>query len=257
MATEFIMKSDMSASQAYHEHDRGDRTAPSRSARNYYALTLLLDKLRRVVASDLLKSGDEILDYGCGNKPYRELFSGKFANYVGADISGNAEAELILDAEGRVPAGDDRFDCVLSSQVLEHVVSPRTYLREAYRVLKPEGSLVLSTHGIWPYHPDPTDFWRWTIEGLQFEIRQAGFEVTMIESVFGIESCALQLWQDSTFERLPRLIRPVYTWIFQTAIGLIERRHPRKLSNDASVYVVLARKPATAREAAATLKLES
>jgi SAM-dependent methyltransferase len=126
--------------------------------------------------------------------------------------------------------------------VLEHVASPRVYLREAHRVLKPKGSLILSTHGIWPYHPDPMDYWRWTIEGLQCEIRQAGFEIVMVQSVFGVESCALQLWQDATFERLPAFVRPIYTWIFQSAIGLIERRHPDKVSNDASVYIVLARK---------------
>lgn len=236
-----LMQSKLST-QIYHDHDRGDRTRPARSARNYYALTLLLEKLRRVVDSSLLEGGETILDYGCGNQPYRDLFSAKFVRYVGADIAGNSLADLIIDAEGKLPVEDESFDCVLSSQVLEHVASPRIYLREAHRVLKPKGSLILSTHGIWPYHPDPMDYWRWTIEGLQCEIRQAGFEIVMVQSVFGVESCALQLWQDATFERLPAFVRPVYTWIFQSAIGFIERRQPDKVSNDASVYIVLARK---------------
>jgi SAM-dependent methyltransferase len=228
---------------AYHDHERGDRTRPVKSDRNYYALVLLLEKLRRVADSPLLESGDKILDYGCGNKPYRELFSAKFREYVGADIVGNRAAELVLDDAGKVPAADASFDCILSSQVLEHVTSPRLYLLEAHRLLRPGGSLVLSTHGIWPYHPDPTDYWRWTIEGLQFEIRQAGFEISMMQSVFGIESCALQLWQDATLLRLPRFIQPVYSWIVQSMIGVIERRHADKVLNDASTYIVLARKP--------------
>jgi SAM-dependent methyltransferase len=244
MSTASLMKSELQRAHAYHDHDRGNRIAPAQSARNYYVLVILLDKLRRVVASDLLVGGEKILDYGCGNQPYRELFGAKFKSYIGADIAGNREADLVIDAEGKVPAvGDESFDCVLSSQVLEHVTSPRVYLREAYRMLKPAGSLVLSTHGIWPYHPDPTDYWRWTIEGLQFEIRQAGFEIEMVQSVFGIEACALQLWQDATYERLPRPLRPIYTRIIQSLIGLIERRSPDKVSNDASTYVILARKP--------------
>jgi SAM-dependent methyltransferase len=247
MSTECLIKSDADA-KAYHDHDRGDRTRPARSSRNYYALVLLLEKLRRVVDSDLLEGGDRMLDYGCGNKPYRELFGGKFRNYVGADIAGNRETDLVIDSEGKVPAADESFDCVLSSQVLEHVTSPRVYLKEAHRLLRPGGSLILSTHGIWPYHPDPTDYWRWTIEGLQLEIRQAGFEIAMVQSVFGIESSALQLWQDATFERLPKPLRPIYTWAIQSVIGLIERRHRDKVLSDASTYIVLARKPRANRE---------
>lgn len=226
----------------YWTGERGDRTRPPRHDRRYWHLLLLLDRVRRVVESDLLKGGEQLLDYGCGNKPYRELFGKKFARHIGADIAGNAEAEIVLGDEGHIPVAGESFDGVLSSQVLEHVASPRVYLSEAHRVLKYGGSLILSTHGIWPYHPDPTDFWRWTKDGLVREITQAGFEVQLVQGVFGPESSALQLWQDATFERLPRPLRPAYTWFFQTLIGLIERRHPDKLSDDASVYVVLARK---------------
>lgn len=223
--------------------ERGDRTRPARSDRKYWHLRLLLDRLGRVAASRHLAGGERLLDFGCGNRPYRELFAGKFGRHVGADIAGNEEAELVIGPDGRVPAPDESFDAVLSSQVLEHVAEPRLYLGEAYRLLRPGGSLILSTHGIWPYHPDPTDFWRWTKDGLVREIGRAGFEVVEVHGVFGPESSALQLWQDSTFLRLPRPLRPAYTWFFQTLIGLIERRHPDKLSEDASVYVVLARKP--------------
>jgi hypothetical protein len=101
----------------------------------------------------------------------------------------------------------------------------------------------VSTHGAWPYHPDPNDYWRWTIDGLKLQIQRGGFEIIDVKGVFGPESYSLQLWQDSTCDRLPLRLRPLYFFFFQTIIGVIERRQPDKLSTDASVYIVLARKP--------------
>lgn len=222
--------------------DRGNRTAPKRSNRTHCSLVILLDRLTYLVESDLLPTGESLLDLGCGNKPYEMLFRKKFGKYVGADLAGNKDADLLIDSDGRVQCTDNTFDCVLSSQVLEHVTSPQLYLGEARRVLKPGGSLVLSTHGLWPYHPDPTDFWRWTVDGLQVEIRRAGFDVLNVQGVMGLESASLQLWQDATFERLPAFIRPLYTWFCQTIIHLIESRRKARLCDDASIFVILARK---------------
>lgn len=222
--------------------DRGNRTAPKCSNRIHCSLVILLDRLTYLLESDLLPAGESLLDLGCGNKPYESLFRRKFATYVGADLAGNKDADLLIDSDGRVQCANNTFDCVLSSQVLEHVTSPQLYLREARRVLKRGGSLVLSTHGIWPYHPDPTDFWRWTVEGVQTEIQRAGFEILSVQGVMGLETAALQLWQDSTSDRLPTFIRRPYIWFFQTCINLIERRRRTRLCNDAMIFVILARK---------------
>jgi SAM-dependent methyltransferase len=191
----------------------------------------------------LLEPGDRILDYGCGNKPYQSLFARKFREYIGADLPGNVDADIVIGTDGRLPVGRHSFDCVLSAEVLEHTVSPEFYLKETFRVLRPGGSLLLSVPAVWVYHPDPIDYWRWTIDGVRREITLAGFEILTLKGVFGPESMALQLWQDSTFFRLPSLLQPLYTWFFQTLIGLIERRRSEKPSENASIYIVLARKP--------------
>src|SRR6478736_5530612 len=95
----------------YQVQDRGDRVAPRRSQRNYHTLVGILDRLQKIVDSELFLPGERILDYGCGGKPYESLFRMKFRHYVGADIAGNAEANLAIEADGHVPAEDKSFDC--------------------------------------------------------------------------------------------------------------------------------------------------
>lgn len=61
---------------------------------------------------------------------------------------------------------DAYFDTVVVVEVLEHVADPRRAAAEIHRLLKPGGSLVLSTPFIFPLHDRPYDFFRYTRYGL-------------------------------------------------------------------------------------------
>ena len=124
-----------------------------------------------------------VLDLGCGTMPYRTLFTSRGARYVGADIDGTPD--LLIDAEGMLPLADGSVDFVVSFQVLEHVRSVSAYLSTVRRVLKVGGRMFLSTHGVWPYHPHPTDYWRWTREGLPMILEDAGFTVHRLTALCG------------------------------------------------------------------------
>lgn len=184
-----------------------------------------------------------ILDYGCAEQPYRRFFPANAA-YVGADLPGNPHADMHLDPDGTVPAPDEDFDAVISTQVLEHVGDPRLYLRECFRLLRPGGQLLLSTHGTFSYHPDPVDYWRWTCAGLRLEIERAGFRVEALEGIIGPVAAGLQLIQDATYYRLPRLIRPVFALVIQTVARFSDRLEGRAMRDiGGSVYAVVAVKP--------------
>jgi SAM-dependent methyltransferase len=206
----------------------------------YHHLRQLADAMRAVAASQLLPPGQLLVDYGCAERPYEELFRGKFARYLGADLPGNPQAEVEIGPNGSLPLRDSEADCVLSSQVLEHIPKPNAYLAEARRVLRPDGRLILSTHGHWPYHPDPTDYRRWTLEGLRLELAEAGFRPLLERAVLGRGATALQLLQDAVTAPLPRPLRPGPGVFFQLLIGGIELLRRDPLPHDASVYVMLA-----------------
>jgi SAM-dependent methyltransferase len=191
-----------------------------------------------------LGPGSRVLDFGCADQPYRALFAPDI-EYVGADIAGNPLADVEVSSDGTLPVSDGAFDAVISTQVLEHVVEPRTYVSECFRVLRPRGRLFLATHGTMVLHPDPIDYWRWTSDGLRYEIERSGLRVVQFEGVVGLTATALQLFQDATLGQLPRWLQASYGLLLQSLIALCDRLHTdRSRSYNALLFAVLAEKPA-------------
>ena len=107
----------------------------------YLVLSDLLLALKRVETSERLT----VLDYGAGGSPYRSLFYN--SEYRRADLFSSTDGDYLIAQGGTVPEKAAVFDLVLSAQVLEHVENPSVYLSECFRLLKPGGNLLLTTHG--------------------------------------------------------------------------------------------------------------
>lgn len=148
------------------------RLHPSPFRANYLHLRCLAAQIGSVCAG-LEGRGLEIVDVGCGDRPYEALLRPVTARYVGVDWTARPNVDVVAPAED-LPFADASFDLLLSTQVLEHVDDPARVVAESYRVLRPGGLALISTHGVIGYHPNPDDYWRWTHAGLARLLQEHG-----------------------------------------------------------------------------------
>ena len=150
-------------------------------------------------------TGKNILDVGCGIKPYESLFLG--SSYIGIDIQGGGHKDeekkpnKFYDGS-HIPFDNNCFSYVISTEVLEHVFDPQKLLSEMARVLKPGGSILVTMPFVWPEHEIPFDSQRFTRYKLLQIFKEVGFVDITISERAGVFRVCGQLISAFIFERL-------------------------------------------------------
>ena len=135
----------------------------------------------------------QLLDIGCGNKPYKSVLDAWVEKYMGCDIvQSNLNCVDILCEANNIPLDDGLFDTVISTQTIEHVADHQGLVNEAFRLLKSDGYFILSGPMYWPLHEEPYDFFRFTKYGFSYILEKAGFTITEIKPNGGKWSVAGQ-----------------------------------------------------------------
>ena len=125
-----------------------------------------------------------VLDVGCAHSTIRSHL--RCDRYYGLDYPATAthlygtRPDIFGDAS-RLPVADAAVDTVLLIDVVEHLREPGAALREAARVLKPGGRLLMTVPFAYPLHDQPHDFQRWTTHGVAHQLEQAGLRPVAIE----------------------------------------------------------------------------
>ena len=145
------------------------------------------------------RAGERILDIGCGDGTYDYRIAGRGARVVGLDIDRRKLSRaarhhirrgvVFLDAHAEaIPVKSGSFDAVVSLCVFEHLPNDDQVLAEAYRILRPDGRLLLTLDSL--SRPDVPEGWRnrlrkkhsvcqfYTVPTIELKLRQQGFRLT-------------------------------------------------------------------------------
>lgn len=129
-----------------------------------------------------------MLDIGCGPKPYKELLAPFIEKHIGVDHEATFHDKSNVDLFGtayEILAENESFDSAICTAVLEHLEEPEQALRECHRVLKPGGTAIYSVPFIWHLHEEPRDFYRYTKYGLKYLFEKSGFEILELKPLSG------------------------------------------------------------------------
>ncbi len=120
-----------------------------------------------IVQEPILEVGSR--DYG--NTPdFRSMFPGY--EYVSVDMQEGKGVDLVIDLTDdlntiREDLGKKRFKTIICFSVLEHCRDPFKMCRNIMQLLETNGVVFISVPFSWRIHGYPSDYWRFTPEGIK------------------------------------------------------------------------------------------
>lgn len=112
------------------------------------------------------KTTEEVLEIGGGRREGNHSYDDLFPNRHTYDIDPDRKPDTVGDAHA-LPFENGSFNFILCTEVLEHLHSPWVAIAEMKRVLRPGGTLILTTRFVYPVHDAPHDYYRYTKYGLK------------------------------------------------------------------------------------------
>ena len=178
--------------------------------------TLLREAEHRAI-SKLTLSGS-ILDLGgARGAPYLTCIQGEHT-ITTLNLDTKDKPDIIHDLEKPLPMQNASYDHVLLVNVLEHIFEYRQLLEEAVRVTRLGGSVVVVVPFLFPIHPSPRDYWRFTKDALTKECERAGLTVAYVETlgsgVFGARFVM--------FDRLLPFPLRALLWLFHPFVRFLD-----------------------------------
>lgn len=118
---------------------------------------------------------------GSFQPPEHEAYTWWYLN-----LDWNTKPNMFADVT-KTPLKTASVNCILCTEVLEHLKDPQACIDEIYRLLRSDGLVFASTPFFYPVHADPYDFQRFTEDGLRYLFREfKSVEVFRMGGYFGV-----------------------------------------------------------------------
>jgi SAM-dependent methyltransferase len=191
-------------------------------------LYLDLRERRRFLRS--FAAGSRLLNLGAG---FRDSPGGFLAVDREAYPGVKVRADLCA-----LPFLSGTVDGILCEMVLEHVPDALAAIGEFHRVLKPGGRLYVAVPFLWPYHASPHDYWRWSLSGVERDLRMfekieagvsGGPTTTLVNVLHEWLAMVLSLNIDALYRAFYLLLIPVlFPWKLLDVL-VSRHRHAAKI----------------------------
>lgn len=113
-------------------------------------------RVREYIISKVLKDVNSILDVGCGKGWVAKTFlpKGKQVSSLDISLTNPSKVKKLFPDESHsgivadsfhLPFYNESFDCVIASEIIEHVINPAEFVQGLFRVVKKGGRLIITT----------------------------------------------------------------------------------------------------------------
>jgi SAM-dependent methyltransferase len=203
-------------------------------------LDKLLKKYQEEYIGKVLDIGGR--DRGNFNKPKTET-----EQWIFADIEPGYKPDIMIDVTDMKTIDSESFNVVNAIELFEHVDSVEKGISECYRVLKKDGTLILSAPFLFRIHSDPYDFQRWTESKWKNELSKSGFNIRTFVIVGRYYTVSNEM-KKTFIQSLPVILRHIGYIIFPLLdiINLLDQTkwimNHKKLGNFHGGYFIIAKK---------------
>jgi len=181
-----------------------------------------------------------LLNAGCGDRDIGAWLAALgVAEVTSYDIASTLPGAVIGPLE-KMPFEDSSFDTILCNAVLEHVEKVDEVVAELARVLRPGGHAVIAVPFLQPYHECPSDFRRYTEDGLVALGAKAGLATVEVNPVHSAaQTIGWILW--AIAEEKGRLMRAL-VWPLVFVWTRLSLATDKKIVRNANTYQIVFRR---------------